>query len=51
MTKRTKRGGGGVKAFLEKKSPIMKGNLKDGMPRNMLWWEVYRYQAQVWRQR
>jgi hypothetical protein len=30
---------GGFKAFLEKRSPIMKGNLKDGMPRNMPWWE------------
>jgi hypothetical protein len=30
---------GGFKAFLEKRRPIMKGNLKDGMPRNVLWWE------------
>jgi len=37
MTKRIKMGG--VKAFLEKRSPIMKGDLKDGMPRNMPWWE------------
>jgi enoyl-CoA hydratase/carnithine racemase len=29
----------GIKAFLEKRSPIMKGNLKDGMPRNVPWWE------------
>jgi hypothetical protein len=30
---------GRFKAFLEKRSPIMKGNLKDGMPRNMSWRE------------
>jgi len=29
----------GVKAFLEKRSPVMKGDLKGGMPRNIPWWE------------
>jgi hypothetical protein len=29
----------GVKAFLEKRSPVMKGDLKGGMPGNVPWWQ------------
>lgn len=29
----------GFRAFLEKRSPVMKGDLKGGMPRNVPWWE------------
>lgn len=29
----------GVRAFLEKRKPTMKGNLREGMPRNVPWWE------------
>jgi len=30
---------GGFRAFLEKREPTMKGGLKEGMPRNVPWWE------------
>jgi hypothetical protein len=30
----------GFRAFLEKRSPVMKGDLKGGMPRNVPWWDA-----------
>jgi hypothetical protein len=29
----------GFRAFLEKREPRMKGDLKEGMPSNVPWWE------------
>jgi hypothetical protein len=28
----------GIRAFLEKREPVMKGTVRDGMPANVPWW-------------